>query len=209
MRRNVLVAVTAAVAALLVSNLLGSAVAEHTPADKVSVASSEMEEMTALVVDGSESQTVDLFSVQMRTSSPADLVIQATSECALVTDLFNVGNSDESAVAQVKMWVEIDGDRVPIAAADQSRGEVVFCNRAFRSVITDLDDEDAKFDKYLRTRAANAFNWIALDVGSGVHEIVVKAQLEATSTSGGQAQATVGNRTLTIEPTHLVNDATL
>lgn len=184
----------------------------HQPANKVSVAASSLEVMTAPVMEGAVSEEHDLLGTEFRTSNPADLAIQVTLECALWTDVTVVGNGDSSAVAAVKVWVTLDGERLPVSADepdDDERGKVVFCNREYRMVISDLDDEDANHTMFLRTRSANAFNWIEIDAGSGVHTLTVTAQLEAQVDGVGTAKAIVGKRTLVVEPLHLTNDATL
>ena len=82
----------------------------------------------------------------------------------------------------------------------------VFCNRAFR-ISTPLFVGDA-ISLFQKTRSANAFNWGALNVGNGIHTLVVKAQLDASVTGVGTfAQAAVGKRTLVVEPAKLANDA--
>jgi hypothetical protein len=42
-------------------------------------------------------------------------------------------------------------------------------------------------DVFIRTRSANAFNWGALDVGSGIQTIRVKERLEAEVVVAGNA----------------------
>ena len=73
------------------------------------------------------------------------------------------------------------------------------------------DDEDATLSLFLRTRSANAFNWVALghvgDAGTNVHTIEVKAALTVNVNESGAAAAAVGKRTLTVIPGKLANDA--
>jgi hypothetical protein len=83
---------------------------------------------------------------------------------------------------------------------------VVFCNRLWRMNTTQFDDEDATIRTFLGTRTANAFNWIALNVGSGIHDIQVLAQLETQTQGTGEAMAGVGKRTLVVEPVKLAGD---
>jgi hypothetical protein len=122
-----------------------------------------------------------------------------------------IGNADSSSYASVKVWVEIDGAPVGVSSdeATEDAGKVTFCNRAYRMATTQSDDEDARIDTYLRTRSANAFNWIELDLGSATHVVEVKAQLESEVTGMGMAKAGIGKRTLVIEPTKLANDAVI
>lgn len=188
------------------------ATATHSPANKIAVASSTLEVMSSGITAGSESSTVTLMTASLRTSVPTDLLFRVTAECALWTDVTNVGNSSSQSIATVKVWIEVDGSRVPVSSGDagEERGKVVFCNRDFRTVIADLDDEDATFQYFLRTRAANAFEWIKLNVGRGAHAIVVKAQLDVEVPQGtGMAKAAVGKRTLVVQPEKLANDVSI
>ena len=57
------------------------------PADKVTVAGS-----TLAVVGAGQTQTI--LSATMKTSSPEDLVLQLTSECSIVTQVFTSGTAD-------------------------------------------------------------------------------------------------------------------
>lgn len=200
----------------LVMSIVSPATATHQPADKVAVASSTMEKMTTPVVEGAESVEVDLFGsdedpILMKTASPTDLVFSVNAECALTTDvttqITGQGTDESEAVASMKVWVEVDGERVGVTGADED-GEVVFCNRAFRNRFTQTDDDEDNhtFEQFLRTRATHSFEWIKLNMGSDVHEIVVKAQLESNVTGVGTAQALVGKRTLVITPGKYAND---
>jgi hypothetical protein len=78
------------------------------------------------------------------------------------------------------------------------------------------------FDDYLRTKTANAFNWLALDTGvnfddpangNNILDIQVKAELDDTTAAGEQcelgdkscSEAIIGHRTLIAEPTNASN----
>ena len=190
--------------------LAGPAAATHQPADKMAVSASVLEVMSEPLNGGSSSETVELLRGTLRTSTPTDLVLRLSSECALWTDITVVGDTTSEAVATVKMWVEIDGVPVKVSSGDtgEEAGKVVFCNRAFK--MTTLNwDEDQTLETYLSTRSANAFNWMALNVGSGIHTVVVMAQLETEVTGVGEAKAGVGKRTLIVEPVKLAGDVVL
>lgn len=203
-----------AVAGFVVSAaVLPAAIATHQPANKMAVAASSLEKMSAPLVDGESSVVHDLLSGTMKTSRPTDLVLTLTAECALFTDITATEDTDSEAVAKVTVWVEMDGAPVAVSGdedpASPDLGRVVFCNRAHGMTITNLDDDDAEFQNYLRTRAANAFQWVVLDAGSGLHAFVVKAQLDVQVTGVGDAEAFVGKRTLTVQPEKLANDAAI
>jgi hypothetical protein len=85
-------------------------------------------------------------------------------------------------------------------------GEVTFCSRTYRRTTSLFDDEDATITTFLATKTAHAFNWMAFDVGSGVHLIEVKATLTHSTDGDATAMAAVGKRTFIIEPTKAAND---
>lgn len=165
------------------------------PANKTSAAGSSKEIMGPNV-------SVTLLSERIKTSKPTDLLLSASAECAIVTDVTTVGNDSERAFGEVLMWVTIDGTAVPVAADDTKAGRVVFCNRAYQRTTTFFDDEDNTIATFFSDRHANAFNWMALNVGSGVHLVELKAKLtEEESSAAANAEAVVASRTLIIEPT--------
>lgn len=218
-RKPLLVVLAIVAASGSIASFTGSAIATHAPANKVSVAASTMERMQTQLVEGASSSSVELLRGKMKTSAPTDLVLQVAAECALVTNTVNVGDSDSEAVATVRVWVEIDGKPVSVSQNAGDNGQVVFCNRAFRSSIANFADQDdieeeddgvkeeEELRLYERTRSAHAFNWIKLNVGKGTHSIVVRSILEAEVTGAGTATAIVGSRTMVVEPTKLANDA--
>jgi len=186
--------------------------ATHQPADKINVSASTVEVMqTQAGLGATSSGPVTLLSATFRNSTPTDLIIQVTEECALWTD---ITTPESEAAATVTVWVELDGAAVPVTSDangdgvfnDPDDGKVVFCNRAFRISAPLVGPEVVSL--YQKTRSTHAFNWGALNVGNGIHTLVVKARLDASVTGIGTfAQAAVGKRTLVVEPAKLANDA--
>lgn len=199
-----LVAFAAVVAVAVVLVARDQAVATHAPADKVAVSGSAVEVM-------GPGEEVTLLTAKLRTSTPTDLLLDVSAECSIVTNVTTVGNDDQRAFGQVRVWVEVGdegqaGEPVKVASGDPD-GKVVFCNRAYRRQTTLFDDEDATIATFLSTRTANAFNWAQLNVGKGIKEIVVKAELTEEATDKAVAEAAVGKRTLIVQPAKLANDA--
>jgi hypothetical protein len=173
----------ACVAALVPAVIVGqSAVATHEPADKAVATASDLESTS------SNNAPITVLQERMRVDTTADLILQLSSECSILTSLFTEGGTEkggsetDSAFGQVKMFIEIDGHRVPVSRddtaapnADESDangddfGEAVFCNRTYTRRVTDTEDPldgwDSE-DDFIRTRTANAFNWLALNVGT-------------------------------------------
>ena len=187
--------------------------ANHLPADKIGVSASAVEVMTATAspIGPVSSGPVVLLQATLRNSTPTDLMIRFTGESALWTDIVSPSSD---AMASVKIWAEIDGSPVPVTsdangdgvANDPDDGRVVLANRDFR--IASLISADV-ISLYLSTRNAGAFQWMALNVGSGIHNVVLKGQLDVQVAGAGLAKAAVGKRTLFVEPAKLANDATV
>ena len=180
--------------------------ADHVPANKVAVAGSTIEILTTPITEGSTSQEALLLEATIRASQGIDLILQLTYECALWTDVGVIGNDQSEAVATVKSWVEIDGVAVPVTP-DTEVSTVTLCNRAYGLQVLNADDEDQQIQQYLSTKASNAFNWAAVDLSEGLHDISVFGLLEAQVTGLGTAQAGIGSRTLIVEPVQLAGDA--
>jgi hypothetical protein len=209
-------------AAFLVFSLAGvrDARADHEPANKAGAVGSD--------VDTVEDAT-PILTETMRVSSPEDLIIQVTAECSILTALTtNNDSSNAFAYGSVRLWVTIDGTPVPVTGSagqgadddeddDDSVGEVTFCNRAYERTVTDGEDPADGIDEeddYIRTRTANAFNWLAFDTGfnydspdngNNVIEVTLWADFDTTTVGEAAADAFVGSRTMIIEPTKVSN----
>ena len=173
------------------------------PADKIGVSASTVEVMSTPLVAGSSSQEVVLLDGTIKTSAPTDLSISVHAECGLWTDVQVAGSGSSSSNAAVKIWVEVDGAPVSVSAQGGDDGKIVFCNRDLS-----LSATLPFIDLFQKSRSSNAFQWMNLDVGPGLHTVVVKGRLDANVTGIGMAQAGVGRRTLIVEPVKLAHDAT-
>lgn len=191
-----------------------SAEADHEPANKVAAAGSQVEVFGPNVA-------VPLLHERVKISSPFDAVIQASAECDILTDLTTGGSmiplsaDNASAFGQVRMWVTIDDRVVPVSTDDTTEtGKVVFCNRAHSKTVNDGEIPDGidRERDMTRTRQANAFNWIALNIGfayddpangNNIVDITLWGELTEGPNSGeALAEAIVGHRTLIVEPTN-------
>jgi hypothetical protein len=227
-------------AGVLVSQTL-MAGATHQPADKVVAAGSKIEAFAP-------GTNVQLLTATLKTAKPTDLMLHVTLECSILTKLNTAGSDQpgatetDSASGNVQVWIEVQTGTVtrivPINAAssppqdgsDPNSGtkaadSATFCNRTYARTVTDREDDDDGIDgerDYIRTKNANAFNWLLLNAGTGLHTIRVMADLSATPGDGSAANCTentltgdtcarafVGNRTLIVEPAKLANDATI
>ena len=179
---TVLLAFIAAVTLFVAYSIGNIAQATHQPADKVAATGSDIDEVTP--------EGTVILEETMKVSSPADLILQVSAECSILTEL-TTGPSEEPgasdsafAFGSVRLHVTIDNKPVPVATDDTGLppegqdddldddnevGEVTFCNRAYERTVTDgedpLDGIDEEHD-FIDTRTANAFSWFALNTGT-------------------------------------------
>jgi len=181
-----------------------SRVAANAPADKVTVAGSTMD-----VVDAGS--TVTVLSATLKTSTPEDLVLQLTSECSIVTQVFTSGTASATAAGEVDMQVFVDKNAVPIVSVPGQNaqkppsslddGRVVFCDRVNTQNFVDGDSTSVTaadmLTEYQRTKQADGFNWAAFNVGQGLHTISVKATFctYASASLTQPPQCTTGSTT--------------
>lgn len=210
--------------ALAVSLVPRFVTAESQPANKMAVAGSALTAQSTSLGTNDNSGWVTIMAGTIKTSNPTDLVISHSQECSIMTNvkLSSSGSTSEHATASQKVRILIDGQPVPVFSGDN--GEVVFCERAFKietnvlkqiqqlcDAVNAIDGvttcEESYFNAYLSTKDAHSFNWIALNVGSGVHTIEVQSELSSETSSNGEATVAVGKRTLVVEPTHLAVNA--
>src|SRR3954447_8505271 len=101
----VLAALLLAVSVYAWSNRAGAA--SSLPSDKMTVTASN----TSVQAPNT---TVPIMTAQMKTSTPADLLLQVTSECTILSNITNAGTSTSSYVAKVELFIEVDGKPVPV-----------------------------------------------------------------------------------------------
>jgi hypothetical protein len=220
-RASVLISALLLVAVVFTAYTAQQAIGSHEPANKGAAAGSDLDTV------GQDSL---LLSETMKVSSPEDLIISVTAECSILTALTtNNDNHTSTAFGAVRLRVEIDGREVPVSSDDGAGGdddgedddneigEVTFCNRAYSRTVTDEEDNTPpdgidEEDDYIRTRTANAFNWIALDTGvlydsplNGNNILTVELFADYDTDTAGEAlaEAFVGSRTMVIEPIRL------
>lgn len=152
------------------------AAATHMPADKVVASSANVIE----VGEGEANQPgqpitdtpVQLLSASFRSSSPSDLMLQTTLECAILTDVLTPGDNDPSppktssgeAEGRVKVWLTFEDGvaETPDPAAgvipiqqmstnpqpqdENATGgdidKVTFCNRYNKNELTDMEENE-------------------------------------------------------------------
>jgi hypothetical protein len=165
-----------AAAALAVAVLAGPAAQAQNPqpANKTAAIGNTIDDL------GPNEDHVVLSEI-MKVSSPADLILNVSSECSILTHLVTA-NQQESDTQEgtVNIYVTIDGKRVPVAGSSTGNGDpgdVVFCNRAYSRTVTDEEDPLDGIDResdYIGSRTANAFQWLALNTGVYYDESVIK-----------------------------------
>ena len=216
-KRTLRAAVPAFLAVGLVASVVGGpASGASIPANKIAASGNGIEEVGTNTI---------LLQEQIKMSNPADLIIGFTAVCGIITEVTSsANNTEDRAFGEVDVWITLDGEPVPVGAADidpvtpgvqKDDGRITLCNRAQEQQWTDSsaplvgnDDGGDQLRQRLETETANGFTWMALNVGrdydtanDNIIDVVVHAAYsEATTATGEVADAFVGNRTLVLEP---------
>ena len=168
------------------------------PANKTAIGSGSM----GAIADSDGWTTIVAGTI--KTSTPSDLIVRHNQECAIHTGL-NLDQDNEKATSAVREDIRlvVDGEVVPATYGDED-GIVTLCGRAYHidtnvlSTVYDLcafaesldldgdgvpdntevcEDDEIYFDSYIRTKQAHGWDWVVIDVGSGVHTVEVQAML--------------------------------
>jgi hypothetical protein len=215
-------------ATLITAWTANQANANHQPANKAAASASKIERLEA---DLPPEVGAAILTSTFKTSAPTDLMMNVTLECAIVTELLAQGGPEVTtamgeAEGRIRVWLTFDGEVVPIntmsdnpqpqdsTAPGNDSDYVTFCNNHQRFSVTDAEDGmdgTDSFATYLKTKTANAFNWVYLNTGSGLHTVEVRAAYDepTVATPGSTATGMVGNRMLIIEPTKFSNHASV
>jgi len=145
-----------------------------------------------------------IISGLVKTSTPSDLIVSHNQECAIHTGL-NLDESKEEATSAIREDVRlvVDGKIVPATFGDpitgdgvDGEGQITMCGRAYSidtNVLSTLFDlcevvvnglettyvcpDEIYFDSFIRTKQAHSWDWVVLNVGSGVHTVEIQAKL--------------------------------
>jgi len=168
------------------------------PANKTAIGSGSM----GAIADSDGWTTIVAGTI--KTSTPSDLIVRHNQECAIHTGL-NLDQDSEKATSAVREDIRllVDGVVQPATYGDED-GIVTLCGRAYNidtnvlSTVYDLcafaesldldgdgvpdntevcESDEIYFDSYIRTKQAHGWDWVVLDVGSGVHTVEVQAML--------------------------------
>lgn len=175
----------------------------------------------------------DLLSVSIKTPNKKDLIMFVSLECALFAK--TVGKSSKTgtldtqlASSGVRLRVLVDG----VTLAEP--GEVVFCRKAqsLNTIlaealsscvdgsdgsipdgiiqITECTTSPSEIQLILDSMDANAFNFALADLGVGVHQVKVQAQIDINLTPGStnvEAKAAIGKGSVIVEEVRLIKNA--
>ena len=163
-----------------------------------------------------------IFTQTIKVPEKKDLFIDVSLECGLTTDTKVMSRQLKRALAEAEATVMV---RVMLDNEEVAPGEITFARRHqtliaefagdFSECITDegtivLTDTcvaEETLQLILDTMNANSFNFIAMDVESGIHTIDVQAKLEYKTVEGtidgvggeAAANAYLGKGSVTVE----------
>lgn len=233
--------VCSAVGGLAFLGMASAAGAASIPASKAAVALDELINISQTVngpgSSASDTGWVDILTTQIKTANQKDLLMDVSLQCGLVTDttVKSSGGTTSAATARGVIAVRVLVDDVAalpdggIDALKQEAEGIVFCDRvqtlsakfaglsctadAETGEVTCADPEELQL--ILRTLNANAFNFVANDVRSGVHDVTVQARAQASvnfndDASGAAmagAEAFIGAGAVHVEEVRLIKGA--
>ena len=211
--------------------IYGTCLAESLPSSKSAAATSEI----TLLRSTTETHSWDPILVSsIKVPEQKDLVFHVSLECGLYSDTHvksKGGKEDTSeAEATIKVRVKVldaNGNLVMYAGPGGENG-IVFAQRSqtlmakFGGIITDdsitcdadgctidytkVTDEELQL--ILSTMSANAFNFLAPNLSSGIYEIVVETEIGSAGNAGAgsfDAYATVGLGSLVVDEIRMIN----
>ena len=180
----------------------------------------------------SEDGWVTVLENQIKTSSQKDLFVDVSMECGLTTNTKVMSKKLERAVsnaeAAVYVRVLVDGvvqkpEYVTFAKRKQTliaefAGDILGCLDEYGHVIVDTEDAcilEESVALILDTLSAHSFNFIAMDVGVGIHTVSVQAKVtydaELQELGYGDSEfpgttAWVGKGSMTVDEVRLIQD---
>src|SRR4051794_35277111 len=109
--RIVIAAGLAGTMAIAVPMALGATTSNAQPANKAVASGSS----TTPISSADSGLGTTLLTATIKTSKPEDLLLTASVECTILTDITTDNNDPMSkAAAGIRVWIEIDGKTVPI-----------------------------------------------------------------------------------------------
>lgn len=184
-----------------------------------------------------------VLKAQIKTANQKDLFINPSLQCGIVTDttVKSLNGSEDTAEARgtIRVRVKISGPEGTFYAepndtgaiadpAEQNTDGLVYCDRIqtlkakFSGLNCDADlitgevtcADPEELQLILKTLNANAFNFVAADVASGVHTVEVQARTSANigvdSENGSLAgaEAFIGAGSVAIESVRMIEGNT-
>jgi hypothetical protein len=227
MKRMLITCLTLTLTVFLVN---GTSLAESLPSSKSAVAMSDI----TLIRSTTETHSWDqLLVTSIKVPEQKDLVFHVSLECGLYTDTHvkSKGGKEDTSVAEATIKVRVkvldaNGNFVMYAGPGGENG-IVFARRSqelmakFGGILSDdsitcnadgcvidyTKVADEELQLILDTMSANAFNFLAPDLSSGVYEIVVETEIGSAGVAGAgafDAYATVGLGSLVVDEIRMV-----
>lgn len=141
----------------------------------------------------------DILTATFKTGGAKDMTVDFTAECVLITDNnAEKGNAKKDrSTASLRVRVLVDGvEAIP--------GPVTLCQR-----VVELEFDGDGFlsadtiDLLINTLSTHGFNFVALDVGQGLHTVKVQGQVFLADLRGGPSAAFLLKRSMIAEEVNL------
>ena len=167
-----------------------------------------------------QSEWMPISSATIKTSTPSDLRISHNQECTIHTGL-KLDQDNEQATSSIREDIRLriltaDGENriIPAVPGTNDDGEITLCGRAYHidtnvlSTVWELcqfvegedgldtevcSGDEVYFDSFIRTKQAHSWDWIAMNLGSGTHTVIVEAKLVNEMDSVDDGKGKKGN----------------
>lgn len=216
----------------LITVILGSvlalgAVAQSQPSSKITAKTANL---TLLPKTTGTGQWVTVLNNSLKTSNQKDLLITASLECGLFTSTLTssklMQKDTSSATSSVQVRVLLDGRQVEPGVVVYGRrtqtlsstleGALSGClqistnaDGTLSIVLNEACVTPEVIELVLESMDAASFQWVAVDVPQGVHQISVQARIDTSgsaTTGSWSALATIGKGTFSAESIRLIRD---
>ncbi|MGD8764474.1 MAG: hypothetical protein PVG87_19365 [Desulfobacteraceae bacterium] len=215
---------------LTVFFVFATSMAESLPSSKSAVATSDI----MLIESTTETQSWDpILITSIKVPEQKDLVFHVSMECGLYTNTHvkSKGGKEDTSTAEatikVRVRVNDENGNLFMYAGPAGENGIVFASRSqelmakFGGILTNdsitcnengciidytkVTDEELRL--ILSTMTANAFNFLAPNLSSGIYEIVVEAEISSAGSADAgsfDAYATIGLGSLVVDEIRMV-----
>jgi len=167
-----------------------------------------------------------ILSTSLKTAQQKDLLIDVSLECGLYTftKVKSKDMTEDTSNAMASIMVQVLVDGVPIYPSQvhfAKRTQELSATLQGQLALVDSDDDGVvdfnellvveyeEISLLLETLSANSFNFVCMNLDSGVHTIEVQAKIDMTTLAvmgTAEAKAMIGRGTVVVEEVRMIKE---